>query len=383
MTHSQPKIGTSAQRTRLEPRREPYWVRIQSRGYLGFRRLEEGGRWIARYRVESGQQKYQALKLPPSVPNDEARDHAAKVAQTWFAALSRGVEAGNTVQEAADHYIANLRAEKGDAAADDAQGRVKRCIKESKLWVKRLDRLTTTDIKNWRNALVPEGLDEEATRKARDSANRNLTTLKALLNLAWADNKVDSPNAWAKVKAFEQVAEPRRVFLDIEQRRRLLEYCDGAFKSLIEAGMQTGARYGELRHLKVEDFDKAARRLEIRQGKTGARTVALSNAAVGFFARLSRDRLPSAYILVRDDGQQWQHSDQDELMRAVVKKAKLPRKTVFYTLRHSFIAAALSAGIDINTVAKSCGTSVRIIEKNYAKYLPEEVSKKFSKVAFV
>jgi integrase len=230
--------------------------------------------------------------------------------------------------------------------------------------------------------MVPEGLDEEATRKARDSANRNLTTLKAILNHAWKAERVGSPNAWSRVAPFQKVAKSRRAFLTLEQRRRLLDHCEGAFRNLVEAGMLTGARYGELRQLRVEDFDKSARRIEIHKGKTGVRTVALSDAAHAFFVKISRSKLPGAPLLPREDGEPWAHSDQDELMREAVKKAKLPRDTVFYTLRHTFISTALKARIDVVSIAKNCGTSVRIIERNYAKFIPEEMSEKLNEVEF-
>jgi integrase len=207
--------------------------------------------------------------------------------------------------------------------------------------------------------------------------------LKAALNLAWRSQRVSFPNAWRTVAAFEKVGKGRRVFLTLEQRRRLLDHCEGAFRDLIEAAMLTGARYGELRHLLAEDFNKAEGRLEIHRGKTGARTVALSDAALTFFARVSRGKLPGAPLLPRPNGKPWAHSDQDELMRAAVKKAKLPRDTVFYTLRHSFIATALKeAKIDIASVAKNCGTSVRIIEMTYAKFIPEDISEKLNQAEF-
>lgn len=379
------KLATKAQRDKLTVRREPYWQNIVSRGYLGFRRTESGGTWIARYRGLDGKQEYNALKLPLDVAEDEARDVAAKLAQGWMESLVTGAVApgsgGYRVSDASTAYIENLRARKGEGPAADAEGRINRKVKGSALWDKRVDRLSSGEIEAWLHSMVPRGLDDEEARKAKDSANRNLTTLKAVLNHAWKAGKVGSPNAWAKVQPYTKVAKSRRVFLNLEQRRRLLDHTDGAFRDLIEAAMLTGARYGELRQLRVEDFDKSAHRLEIHKGKTGVRTVALSQSAQTFFQRVSRGKLPGAPLLPRSDGEPWAHSDQDELMRAAVKKSRLPKETVFYTLRHTFIAEALKAGIDIASVAKNCGTSVRIIELNYAKFIPEDLSAKLDEVA--
>ncbi|HXS53289.1 MAG TPA: tyrosine-type recombinase/integrase [Usitatibacter sp.] len=387
MPRTPPRLATAKQREQLAPRREPYWNNVASRGYLGYRRTLTGGSWIARYRHANGKQEYNALKLPLHIPEGDARDVAQKMALKWFEDCARGAvqpgSGGYKVSDAATAYVASLRARKGDSAASDAEGRINLKIKPSTLWSKRVDRLTRGDIEEWRNTQVPAGVEEEATRKAKDTANRNLTVLKALLNHAWKSDRVAQPGPWAKVPPFQNVAKSRRIFLTLDQRRRLLDHTEGVFRDLLEAAMLTGARYGELRQLKVEDFDKAARRLEIHKGKTGVRTVALADAAHGFFVRITKGKLPGAPLLPRPDGQSWAHSDQDELMRAAVKAAKLPRETVFYTLRHTFIATALKGGIDIASIAKNCGTSVRIIERNYAKFIPEDVGQQLNKVELV
>ena len=138
---------------------------------------------------------------------------------------------------------------------------------------------------------------------ANDSANRNLSTFKALLNYAWRTDLVGTNGAWSRVKAFERVGQARKVFLKPEQRTRLMEICKGAFRNLIEAAMVTGARYGELRALRVIDFDRAQRMLSIQQGKPGPRDVPLSAVAHAVFSRLANSKLPTAFLLMRDDGE--------------------------------------------------------------------------------
>ncbi|MGQ0654056.1 MAG: hypothetical protein ACT4P4_17625 [Betaproteobacteria bacterium] len=57
------RIDTPTQRLRLKIRREPYWVKLQARGYLGCRRTSDGGTWVARWRDDLGKQHYRALRL--------------------------------------------------------------------------------------------------------------------------------------------------------------------------------------------------------------------------------------------------------------------------------------------------------------------------------
>jgi hypothetical protein len=78
------EIKTPEQRSLLKARREPYWHKVQARGYVGFRRLDEGGTWIARF-YANGKQEYRALDL--AGPDDaDAFDRAVRAAGLWFRA---------------------------------------------------------------------------------------------------------------------------------------------------------------------------------------------------------------------------------------------------------------------------------------------------------
>ena len=182
------KIDTPSQRAKLPIRREPYWHKLQTGGYLGYRSIDGGGTWVARWRDPAGQQHYHALKLPVTDPR-QAFDEAAKLAGAWFKDADLGVVARRTVKDAAIRYVEDLRLRKGDAAARDAQGRIDRTILPT-LGRRTLDRLRMSEIKDWRDGLIPSGKDEQEARKAKASANRNLATLKALL--VDADRKLTS-----------------------------------------------------------------------------------------------------------------------------------------------------------------------------------------------
>jgi len=374
------RIDTPTQRLRLKVRREPYWVKVQARSYLGFRRTADGGTWVARWRDDPGKQHYRALRLAMSAPGG-AYDEATGLARAWFRQAAAGVVARRNVREAAERYVESLRLRRGESAAKDAQGRIDRVVLP-KLGDRPLDRVTTADLEQWLHGLVSAGKDDEQTRKAKESANRNLITLKALLNNAWRTGQVGSNSPWRRVRAFAKTTRARDVFLKPDQRRRLLEHCAGAFKDLAQAALLTGARYGELRELRASDFDAGRKVLNIQHGKTGARAVPLSDAARALFERLCRSKLPGAFLFAKDDGEPWKHSDQDEPMRDAAKAAKLPKGTVFYTLRHTFIASAITGGVDIHTAAKITGTSVRMIEQHYGKLLQDDARERLNRIAF-
>ena len=375
------KIDTKTNRESLAIRREPYFVKLQRGAYLGFRRTVSGGTWVARWRTEDGKHTYNALKLPMTTPA-EAYDEAQKLARAWFVEKDAGVTGRWTVEDAATHYIADRRLKKGNKAANDAKGRIDRCILPT-LGKRHLDRLRTSEIEVWLNGLVPANVDGEQARRKKASANRDLTTLRALLNKAWRSGHVASSDAWKKVEAFTGTHNARKIFLTPKHRHSLLEHTNGAFRDLVEAALLTGARYGELRSLFAGDYDNARRILSIREGKTGPRDVPVSEAAATLFVRLKKNKLPSANLFTHGDGVAWSSFDQERPMRAAAIAAKLPKGTVFYVLRHTFIAAALTGGMGIHQVAKLCGTSVRMIELHYDKFLHSDAQEKLNQIAFV
>jgi len=240
-----------------------------------------------------------------------------------------------------------------------------------------ISKLRAPRLKAWHLDLVAAGLSKAA-------ANRTLTALKAALNKAVTDRRV-SPIAaqeWAHVVPLKGAAQRRELFLDLAQRRALLAHAAGGAGDLIEAAMYTGCRAGELTSARRSAFDARTQTLSVT-GKTGRRTIPLTPAAIELFHRLSRDKLPTAYLLVRDDGKPWGHSDWDELVKRAAAAAGLPANTCLYTLRHSFITQALLDGVSTLEVAKIVGTSLPMIEKHYGHLVFDRARERLAKVQIV
>jgi len=366
------KIDTKAKRERLAQRREPYWDKLILGRYIGYRVGAIGGFWIARFRSEDGKQYYKSLDLPAHLPVNEY-DTAATEARKWFEAQQAGFKPkAGTVADAAKNYVEYLEINKGADSAKDAQGRINRNILPE-FESKPLDKLTTPDIRRWHHAFVPKKGTDETIRKAKNSANRNLNTFKAILNRAHQDGLVTSNSAWGRVERFPKVEGSRKEYLSSEQVQTLLDNTSGNFRDLVKAGVLTGARYGELCKLRVKHFDKRLAVLNIPGGKTGARTLPLTKTMKTFFVELSKSKLPDAPLLSKDNGNPWGSSNQVELMREAVLTAKLSPDVVFYTLRHSFIANAISSGMDLYSLAKITGTSIEMIDKHYGKLFKDRV----------
>jgi len=369
------EIHRAGVRKALEIRREPYWAMLSKGRFIGFRKISaECGSWIARMRDADGKQRYEAVGAITDAFN---YDKAVKAAQAWFKNRDKGIsDEPVTVRQACEAYVEDRRREKSSACALDAEQRFKRYVYDAPIGAMQLSRIRTSDLKAWRHGL---GL-------GKASQNRHAIVLKAALNLAIEDKKADpSVKAEWRAKAFKphKKADGRReLFLDLAQRKALLDAAEGSIRDLIEAALLTGARPGELVSLTRSAFDHKTGILKLT-GKTGPRYVALPPAALALFTRLSKSKLPPAYLLTREDGKSWMTVRWDLLVAAAAQKAGLPSETCLYTCRHSFIAQCIMNGMNVFDVAKFTGTSLAMVEANYGKFLPNAAREKLALVQMV
>jgi len=360
------KIDSKTAREALAPRREPYWHKIRVGLHLGYRRPESGdGTWIAR-RTEGTAKTYGALGQFFDKPKLSAFDAAMDQARIWAGAADAGVEVqGSTVEAVCRAYVDRQRNEKGSANADDAEGRFKRLVYGKPFGRIRLDKLTTVRVRAWRDGQLPTEADDETERKAKDSINRNLATLKAALNMAAADRLVSTDAGWKTVTKFEGVGRRRELFLSRQQRKALLGACGTGLKELVEALLLTTIRPGELAAANVNDFDKKHGVLSLRKSKAKVRVIPLSTAAVKFFTGLTRGRIGAQPLVPDAFGARWAKDYWKKPMRTACEAAGLPSNAVIYSLRHASISELLIGGMEMHTVAKIAGTSTDMIDEHY------------------
>lgn len=396
-------IHKSTVRAKLAPRREPYWgVPLESGRFIGYRKMADpknpkaisSETWVARARTEDTRgQRYKALG---AVSEKFGYDDASKAAREWFAALDAGVVRSEkfTVRMACAEYIEDRTREKGERCAYDASWRFKKYIFDAPVGAIEVTKLRAPAIKQWRDGL---GM-------TKSGANRMTTALKAALNLAVTNRRVPASHAieWRSVKQHRNADRRREIYLDLAQRRALLDAATGGVRDLIEAVIVTGARPGELASALRNAFDSRTKTLTL-SGKTGARTIPLSPAAVMLFGRLAKSKLPTAPLLTRDDGKAWKRpanprKADDGITRrtdtgaewtpgvraavkaAVVKDEKgrevaLPPGTCLYSLRHSWITTAIQSGLTTLEVSKLTGTSLQMIDKHYGHLVNTSVER--------
>ena len=94
------------------------------------------------------------------------------------------------------------------------------------------------------------------------------------------------------------------------------------FRQLLQVGLLSGCRYGELGRLQVQDFNPDAGTLQVRASKSGKpRHIVLTEEGVAFFARLTAGRSGSELMLRKADGTAWGKSHQDLRMRGACRRA--------------------------------------------------------------
>lgn len=374
-------IDTPSARKDLAPRDAPYFQRLEQGAYIGYRKLDKNsGTWVARWRNEEGKQIHHALGIFDSF------DLASKAARDWLKGAKGGVTEVITVEEACKRYVRDRRIEKGDKNADDAEGRFMRTVYGKPIGRIKLSALKTSHIVDWRNARaeIPEGEDDEdpdAQRRAKDTANRYLTTLKAALNCAYRDNRVSDTAQWDRVKSFEGVGMRRERFLTLPERKKLLLAASPHLDRFIRALLLTAARPGEIANCRVGDFDKTG--LLTLDGKIGRRTVPIAPKATKLFIECSAGRDSDAPLLTRKDGKAWTRFEWRDEIKEARTIAALGDDVVAYTLRHVAITEMIVGKIDPLSVARLAGTSIAMIHRYYGHLMEEQVAAQLAKVKVI
>ena len=376
MSKRKPSISTPTARSKLPPRPDPYWGLELTKGcHLGYRaRPNKKGTWLLR---APGKKRYEYNVIGST--DDYDFDQAQEEARKRLKLIGRGGTGDPpTLKEACESYVEHIRHNdkkvNPEATAKDAEGRFRRLIDDDRLGQIRLDNILFRDIEEWWH-----GLDG-----SKSTRNRNLAAVKAAVHRAVkvGDVTADAALPWRQIEKYEKADKQRDVYLTRKQRRALIDACEGNLREFVEAAALTGCRPGDLRAVKKGDFNPRAKTVRFR-AKTGDEQVPLSDASLAVFSRLAKNKLPGAYLFVRDNGIEYKHREWTKPFKAAAEKAlpdALARRAVMYALRHSFITDAIEAGMPVFEVARATRTSPDMIHQHYAHLLHESVREKLNAV---
>jgi integrase len=389
------KLDSRSARLKLPVRREPYWVPITRGCALGYRRGP--GTWIAKFRGHDGQRHYEALGAADDVAEGLGLSYGqAQEKARGFFKLKEREAAGDfrpsgpyTVADVLEDYFADRERRGHKGIRHDRTTANALILPELGNIV--VARLTKDRITRWQEnvAARPARLrssngkhrfrdhngDPEDIRRRRATCNRVLATLKAALNLAHREGKVAVADAWQRVQAYRNVSVARVRYLSDDESRRILNAASGDFWDLIAAALLTGARYGELARLTVEDYHPDSGTIHICISKSGKpRHVALTAEGQAFFAQLCLGKSHGTLLLTRANGQPWRRSDQQRPMQAACKAANIANAN-FHSLRHTYASRLVMKGVPLPVVAAQLGhSSIHMVEKHYGHLAPSYVA---------
>jgi integrase len=411
-----PKIDTRSARAKLAERREPYWTVLSAGCALGYRRGAKGGTWIARFRGEDGRQHYGPLGAA-----DDARDpdgltvfgfaQAQERARTWFHRKARE-QAGDFAPLNRPHTVADALAEyradylrRGGKAVDRLDWSAAAWI-EPQLGPVDIAKLTKARIISWQQKIAEQpprlrskageaprhrtaDSGPEAVRRRRSTANRVLTILKAALNHSHREGRCPSDDAWRTVRAFREADAARLRYLSDQEARRLANACPVDFRALVSGALLTGARYGELTSMIVDDFNADAGTMRVRISKGGKPShIVLTQEGREFFDGLAAGRPGGARLFLRLNGKAWGKSEQQRPLAAACAAARIEPPANFHALRHTYASRLAMRGVPLAVIAVQLGHSdTRMVEKHYGHlssgYVAETVRAAFGTLGLV
>jgi integrase len=393
------ELDSREARGKLKPRGKPYWRTIERGLHLGYRKLKgKAGTWWARHYI--GNQDYEIEALGPA--DDLSDADGVAILSFWDAQVEArkrmvkrkhaavGKTGPLTVADAMDAYLEYLES-KNPRTAADARSRDRIHIRP-KLGEIEIDALSTDVLQKWvvsmgkaprhfhsspgESRQLPIRDGDDGIRARRASANRTLTALKAALNRFWKAGKAASDRAWRSVEPFEAVDAARIRYLTVTEAQRLINACEPDFRPMVQAALQTGARYGELIRLQCHDFNPDAGTVAIRQSKSGKpRHVVLTDEGIALFRQLSAGRSGNEPLLRRANGSAFRDHDQTQPMLDAVKRAKISPAISFHGLRHTWASLSVMNGVPPMVVAKNLGhRDTRMVEKHYGHLAPSYIA---------
>jgi integrase len=423
------KLETRTARARLPIGPKPFFRRLEIGFHLGYRRLSNGGTWIARRFAESG--RYREFGLGPADDSQDADGvsvldygQAQKAAREWWRTETRRENGHDTrtgpftVADAIADYLKALERH-GSKGIRESKYKADVHILPA-LGSVQVAKLTAKRIEDWHHSLAEKpplargkrgkkpnhrkaDKSPDGIRRRRATANRVLTVLKAALNHAWKAGHVAIDDAWRRVRPFKAVETARVRYLSEAECTRLVNACEPVFRNLVRGALLTGCRYSELAALRGADFNADAGVVTIRHSKADKpRHVVLTTEGQRLFSRLTTGKLGDNLIFRNegriqralerererlkrdgkspvgatvDDTGEWRAAEQTRLMAEACKQAKVKPAVSFHVLRHTHGSTLAMRGVPMGVIAEQLGhTGTRMTEKHYAHLAPSYVA---------
>lgn len=398
-------ITTRASRAALK--KGTHWRGIDHQVHLGYRKQRRGGAWLVRWYLPE-LRYYQREELGGADDNLDAGTldypsavRAAKEAVTT-GRQKRAADASGpvlTVRLAIETYLAARNARQSEREGRDvncdANSTLNKHVRNDERFLSiRLDELTEGDLEAWRQSIDPS---LKGTTK-----RRIMNDLKAALNATLRRERRRLPSDLGdtillgldveKIGAEATEVARENQILDDATVRAVIDATYGIDEDLGHLVLllaATGARFSQLKRMKVCDAQLSLRRLLIPRSRKGRNKVAgftpvrVGDDVLDALGPVVRGRQPDEPLLCR-----WRHvqigpgiwrrdrrgawTSSSEMIRPWGEICEaLGLDVVPYSLRHSSIVRGIAAGLPIRLVAAMHDTSVAMIEKHYSRWIAD------------
>lgn len=378
-----PNLSKVEEREKLKPQKEPHWHDLSTGHDLGYRPSlrDKPGSWICRYYCpDTRKRSFKSLGDYGTLLAKERFSAATRDAGDWFRHLSHGGSTEDpTVGEVCEKY-----------AGEDSElkRRFKQYVYGQPISKIKLQRLREHHVREWREHLenLPALVTRSKPKKGKEFAvvtrkrsaatvNRDQTPFRAALNAALSRGEVPTALAWKAALKPMDAKGRRSLYLDRGQRRALLDKLPEDAAAFCRALCLIPLRPGAMAALRVRDFDTRTATLRIDHDKAGAgRVLQLPPGTLALFKTQTKGKLPGAFLFTQANGKPWDKDVWWTPINEAARAAGLPEGTCAYALRHAGISDLVANGLDLMSVARIAGTSVKIIESNYHHLRPEHAT---------
>ena len=146
-------------------------------------------------------------------------------------------------------------------------------------------------------------------------------------------------------------------YLSVAEAQRLINACDPDLRKLVQAALQTGARYSELADLRAHDFNPDSGTVTIGKSKSGrSRHVVLTEEGVALFRRWCAGKPGNTLLLTRNRGELWGKSNSPAPPAVACARAKIEPPIGLHALRHSWASHAVMNGMPLMIVTANLVT---------------------------
>jgi len=373
------KLDTAAARERLRVRPDPYTHRLARGLHVLYRRTSDT--WGVKYRSPDGATSREWFGTSGELEGDPFEAAVAKAWQ-WRKDLEGPTASDLMVHHAISGYLTKRYNDGSEDSYRSTRSFLHRHILPQ-IGHHRIAKLRTAGLIRWRDRTFARLLANshetdpvQRDRKSRQATNYVVTLLKAALNSAHKSHPNLPQIEWKNLERLPMPKgrqQPRMLILKDPEPQFLLNACeDDYLRDVVAFALLTGARPGEIYRMLVGDYDRDRGEWDLRAGKTGPRTVTLSADACALLDRVSAGRPKDAPMFTRADGEPWTTGRVQHPFKRAVKRAGLDPATCMYTARHTVISRLLTAGMPSLAVAQEMGTSLEMLQQNYAKFMRDD-----------